>query len=217
MNLRCIRSCRACQPRRAQRRWTVVTGDGSAVACAWAGDALAERVQLVRVRGVLRGEAAGSGFRSAQRWARRPMDAFGSPRNTARCDGSPELQEWFAPEELRACPSCGARAAMDITVPDSVLCFACGLIRCSGGTTTVRPCRAGQIRRLAGVVARASRKCLISRRSQVAPTYFRERLSGPTKGASLSLSAKTRQAQMSPQGVPRNGSRRTSARARTRP
>jgi hypothetical protein len=43
-------------------------------------------------------------------------------------------------------------------------------------------CRAGQIRRLAGVVARASRKCLVSRRSQVAPTYFRERLSGPTKG-----------------------------------
>jgi ribosomal protein S27AE len=49
-----------------------------------------------------------------------------------------DLQDWFAADELDACPRCLQAAAITMSHADALLCFACGFIRWPGGETSVR-------------------------------------------------------------------------------
>jgi hypothetical protein len=48
-----------------------------------------------------------------------------------------DLQEWFEPEELQACPQCVERAAITVEDSGAVVCFHCGFIRWRGGDTSI--------------------------------------------------------------------------------
>ena len=47
------------------------------------------------------------------------------------------LVDWFEPEELEDCPSCGEHAALSLRATTTMICFACGFIAFPGGTTSV--------------------------------------------------------------------------------
>jgi hypothetical protein len=48
-----------------------------------------------------------------------------------------KLLDWFEPEELEHCASCGERHGLSMGASGSFICFGCGYIRWAGGVTSV--------------------------------------------------------------------------------
>jgi ribosomal protein L37AE/L43A len=48
-----------------------------------------------------------------------------------------KLLDWFEPDELERCESCGERHGLKMAASGSFICFGCGHIRWAGGVTSV--------------------------------------------------------------------------------